>query len=180
MAKYFAIFVLILSLATFSLNAQETRVKVPNQNWGVGVQLETHDIYGGTLAYAINPDMHIGLNFGFYFDSGEKDLKSSTFLVFGPYFKYFLSEMRMRSFFPFIKAQFLVSTESISYKESSTQKTTRTTNTETKIMGIFGSEWFPISSLGIYGGIRVLELNLDPFKVILGVGYPMIGIEWFF
>ncbi|QLH54177.1 MAG: hypothetical protein CH6_2891 [Candidatus Kapaibacterium sp.] len=180
MAKYFAIFVLILSLATFSLNAQETRVKVPNQNWGVGVQLETHDIFGGTLAYAMNPDMHIGLNFGFLFDGGAEGSGSSTYLTFGPYFKFFLSEMRMRSFFPFIKAQFLVSTESVSYKDPFTQKTKRTTNTETKIMGIFGSEWYPVSSLGIYGGIRVLELNFDPFQVILGIGYPMIGIEWFF
>ncbi|MGB9770738.1 MAG: hypothetical protein ACPLX7_02030 [Candidatus Kapaibacteriota bacterium] len=180
MKKLFAFFVMIFFLSLVSLYSQEARVKVPSQIWGVGVQLETSDIFGGTLAYALDPDMHIGLNFGLLFDGGSEGSGSSTYLTFGPYFKYFLPQMRMRSFYPFIKAQFLVSTESVSYKDPFTQKTKRTTNTETKLLGVFGSEWFPISSLGIYGGIRVIELNLDPLQIKLGVGYPMIGIEWFF
>jgi hypothetical protein len=180
MKKLFIPIILILFVSTISAFSQEAKVKVPNQNWGVGVELQTHDIFGGTLAYAINPDMHIGINFGFLFDGGAEGSGSSTYLTFGPYFKYYLPQMRIRSFFPFIKAQFLVSTESVSYKDAFTQKTKRTTNTETKLIGFFGSEWYPISSLGIYGGIRAIELNLDPFQVIIGIGYPTIGIEWFF
>lgn len=179
MKQIFAVFVFAFLLGSSFSFGQESKPRTPNQNWGVGVELQTQDIFGGTLAYAINPDMHIGLNFGLLFDGGSEGSGSSTFLTFGPYFKYFLSEMRMRSFYPFIKAQFLVSTESISYKDPYTQKTKRTTNTETKLIGFFGSEWFPVSSLGIYGGIRVIELNIDPIQIKLGVGYPTIGIEWF-
>lgn len=179
MKKLFAFFLLIFLLSFVSILSQETKPRVPNQNWGIGVELQTSDIFGGTLAYAINPDMHIGLNFGLLFDGGSEGSGSSTYLTFGPYFKYFLPEMRLRSFYPFIKGQFLVSTESISYKDPYTQTTRRKTDTETKLIGFFGSEWFPISSLGIYGGIRVIELNIDPISIRLGVGYATIGIEWF-
>jgi len=159
--------------------SQETRVKLPDQIWGIGVEIQNEDIYGGTLAYALNPDMHIGLNFGLLFDGGAEGSGSSTFLTFGPFFKYFLTQWKVRSFYPFVKAQFLVATESISYKDPFTLKTKRTTETQTKLIGFFGSEWFPISSLGIYGGIRVLELQLDPTRFIIGLGGVTIGIEWF-
>ncbi|MCX7908461.1 MAG: hypothetical protein N2560_02975 [Ignavibacteria bacterium] len=179
MKKFFVVLSTIL-LFSFSFTfSQETKPRVPSQIWGIGAELQTQDVFGGTLAYAINPDMHIGLNFGLLFDGGSEGSGSSTYLTFGPYFKYFLPQMRMRSFYPFIKAQFLVSTESISYKDPYTQKTKRTTNTETKLIGFFGSEWFPVSSLGIYGGIRVIELNIDPVQIKLGIGAATIGIEWF-
>ncbi len=180
MKRFFVIIFLFSHLSLFSVLSQEAKPRVPNQSWGIGAELQTSDIFGGTLAYAINPDMHIGLNFGFIFDGGSEGSGSSTYLSFGPYFKFFLPEMRIRSFYPFIKAQFLVSTESVSYKDPFTQTTKRRTETETKLIGYFGSEWFPISSLGIYGGIRAIELNLDPFSIRLGIGYPTIGIEWFF
>ncbi len=163
---------------TYSFS-QESKIKVPDQIWGIGVELQKEDIFGGTLAYALNPDMHIGLNFGLLFDGGSEGSGSSTYLTFGPYFKYFLTQWRIRSFYPFLKAQFLVATESISYKDPYTQKTKRTTETQTKLVGFLGSEWFPISSLGIYGGIRVLELQFDPTRFIIGLGNVTIGIEWF-
>lgn len=180
MKKLFVFIFLFLNLSLLTIFSQESKPRVPNQSWGIGPELQTSDIFGGTLAYAINPDIHIGLNFGFIFDGGSEGSGSSTYLAFGPYLKYFLPEMRIRSFYPFIKGQFLVSTESISYKDPFTQTTKRRTDTETKLIGYLGSEWFPISSLGIYGGIRVIELNLDPFSIRFGIGTPTLGIEWFF
>lgn len=163
--------------------AQETKMKVPFENFGAGAQLEfgllSSDIFGGTLSYAVNSDIHLGLNFGFLFDTGDKDIGSSTYLTFGPYLKYFLSQMKVKSFFPFLRGQFLVSNQSVSYKDVFNQ-TQKRSETHTKLLAQFGSEWFPISSLGIYASIRVIEFQLDPVRLFLGTGPVSIGIEWFF
>lgn len=182
--KRFSLFsVLFLFIISTYCFAQDSKIKVPYENFGVGAQLEfgllASDIFGGTLSYALNPDMHIGLNFGFLFDSGDKDLGSSTYLTFGPFLKYFITNLRMKSFYPFIKGQFLVANESVSYKDVFNQ-TQRRSETHTKILAAFGSEWFPISTLGIYASIRVLEFQLDPTRFFIGTGPVSIGIEWFF
>ncbi|MCX7879054.1 MAG: hypothetical protein N2517_00110 [Ignavibacteria bacterium] len=178
-------FFLLSALFVFStslLFSQETKPKVPIQTWGIGVEIQTRDIFGGTLAFALNADMHIGLNLGLLFDDIASSSSSgvSTYLTFGPFLKYFISTMRVRSFYPYIKTQFLVSTESIAYKDPFTSTTKRKTETETKVIGFFGSEWFPIPSFGIYGGLRVIEINLDPFAIGFGTGGVTIGVEWFF
>lgn len=183
MKQLFSISAFFLLIIYTSVIAQESKVKVPYENFGVGAQLEfgllSSDIFGGTFSYAVNPDLHIGLNFGFLFDTGDKDLGSSTYLTFGPYLKYFIPQWKIKSFYPFIKGQFLVANQSISYKDNY-NKTQRRSETHTKLLGAFGSEWFPIPSLGIYASIRVIELQLDPARFFFGTGPVSIGIEWFF
>jgi hypothetical protein len=179
MQKAFKLALVLFFFSIVGALSQETKAKLPDQIWGVGVEIQKEDIFGGTLAYALNPDMHIGLNFGFLFDGGAEGSGSSTYLTFGPFFKYFLTQWKVRSFYPFVKAQFLVSTESVSYMDPFTNKTKRRNETQTKLIGFFGSEWFPISSLGIYGGLRVVELQFDPTRFIIGLGNVTIGLEWF-
>ncbi len=181
MKRFFSLLPLFVVVFNYFVFAQEAKLRLPVETFGIGVELQPTDItYGGTLAYAINSDMHIGINFGFLFDGGAEGSGSSTFLNFGPYFKYFLPQWKMKTFYPFVKGQFLVTTESISYKDPLTQRTVRRTETQTKIIGYFGSEWFPVSSLGIYGGLRAVELQLDPVRFLIGTMYVNIGIEWFF
>ncbi|MGQ9820099.1 MAG: hypothetical protein ACUVQ1_09300 [Candidatus Kapaibacteriales bacterium] len=174
---------LVIFLIFSNSFGQESKFKVPYENFGAGAQLEfgllSSDIFGGTLTYAVNPDMHLGLNLGFLFDSGDKNLESSTYLTFGPFLKYFITNLKIKSFYPFIKGQFLVANQSVSYKDVFNQ-TQRRSETHTKILAAFGSEWFPISSLGIYASIRVLEFQLDPTRFFIGTGPVSLGIEWFF
>lgn len=172
-----AFFMLSISIASFS---QETKMKMPFESFGVGVELQSEDIlYGGTLSYAMSSDIHLGVNFGLYFDGGAEGSGSSTFLTFGPYMKYFLSNMRIKSFFPYLKGQFLVSTTSVPTYDVFSQKWRRVTETETKLIVFVGSEWFPISSMGIYGGMRAFEIQFDPTRLRIGTMSVTLGIEWF-
>lgn len=180
MKRFISFFAFLMLFAYFAAFSQETKMKTPFESFGVGVELQSEDIiYGGTLSYAMNSYIHIGVNFGLYFDGGAEGSGSSTFLTFGPYMKYFLSDMRVKSFFPYLKGQFLVSTTSEPTYDVSSQKWRRITETNTKLILFVGSEWFPISSLGIYGGMRALELQLDPVKFRIGTMFVTLGIEWF-
>ncbi len=180
MKKCVSIVAFILFLSSLASFSQETKLKMPFESFGVGVELQSPDIlYGGTLSYAMNYDVHLGVNFGLYFDGGAQGSGSSTFLNFGPYVKYFLSSIRVKSFFPYLKGQFLVSTISIPTYDVFAQKWNRLTETHTKFVVFFGSEWFPLSSMGIYGGVKGFELQLDPVRFLIGTMNVTLGIEWF-
>jgi hypothetical protein len=132
---------------------------------------------GGTVVYAIQPQFHLGAYIGFSYDGGTKSTTSTTYMLFAPYGKYFFMEP-IRYFRPFILGQFLVQTASERYKDSYGIDQTRTT-TSTGIAGSVGAEWFPYSSVGVYGGFKVLEYQIDPSRIIVGLGSSFLGIEWF-
>jgi hypothetical protein len=180
MKRFISLFFFFMLVTYFTSFSQETKVKMPFESFGIGVELQSEDIlYGGTLSYAMNSDIHLGVNFGLYFDGGAEGSGSSTFLTFGPYMKYFLSNMRIKSFFPYLKGQFLVTTTSVPTYDVFSQKWRRVTETGTKLILYVGSEWFPISSMGIYGGMRAFEIQFDPTRLRIGTMSVTLGIEWF-
>ena len=85
----------------------------------------------------------------------------------------------IRNFRPFIMGSFLVSYLSDTDFNQYTGEEETVTITKTALVINIGGEWFPYSSIGIYGGFRFIELELDPTRFLGGVGHAFLGIEWF-
>lgn len=145
------------------------KAQSPDQQMGFGVTMGTGGggaVGGATLAYAINPGLHIGTGFGLTISSANG--VSSNNLIFAPYVKGLFKGSK--DFVPFIMGQFGISSGSA----GSVSKTT----TGLSVLG--GAEYFASKNLGIYGSLSVLELGFDPSVTTFGIGASAnIGIEWF-
>jgi hypothetical protein len=180
-SKLIALF-FVAFLFTFAAYSQDEAKKVPYDQFGAGVLLANDFVnrgatsYGGTLAYALDPDMHIGTQLAFIFDSGEDN--SVTYFLIAPYFKYFFTPIK--SFRPF--AQFCFQVQSIPNRvqDTKTYKWSDGTKTSTSIAISGGAEWFPYKSVGVYAGIQAINLYFSPTRYIIGTGNAFMGIEWFF
>ena len=173
--RFLTIFAIIVVSLNVSL-AQKTD-KVPVEQWGVGVALGSIGGVGINGVYALNPEFHLGVLFGFYYQGGSESVNSQTYLEFAPYAKMFVMEP-IRNLRPFIMGAFHVSTRTESYKGTFQTDETRTV-TSTGLAVMPGAEWFPYSSIGLYGGLTFLALDFDPTIFTIGIGPAFIGIEWF-
>ncbi len=165
----------ILMISSAALYSQD---KVAEEQLGFGVEVGTSNWFGGHGVYALNQDMHLGVNLGFMFDGGTDLEPSTTNLLFAPYFRYFLPKLA-KSLKPFGEATFLINTGS-EYEVNPNDPNTKTTHsfTETALRISVGAYWFPYSSVGIYGGFRFLNLGLDPMRIKVGIGQAFMGIDW--
>ncbi len=166
--------VCIIGFVAQQADAQKTD-KVPYESFALGVAVGGVGGVGGAMNYAINENVHVGGYLGFYYDSGRDD-DSETFLYFSPYGKFFIMEP-IRNLRPFILAQFVVST--LSAEITNVFGSTTVTETSTGIIGSIGAEWFPYTSIGVYGGFNVISLYLDPVQFQGGLGHAFLGVEFY-
>lgn len=175
---YFSALCALVVLSAFST----MKAQSPDQQMGFGVSLGTGateesvlsaPIGSGTVAYAINPGMHIGAGFGLGISSRSANgiSVSSNSLLFAPYFKALLKGSK--DFVPFIMGQFVIASRP-------TEINPKVSNTSTSLNVLGGAEYFASKNLGIYGSLSVLELGFDPSRTAFGIGISAnIGIEWF-
>ena len=157
--------------------------RLPEDQWGLGVEAGSSGImsesspnFGINGVFAINKDYHLGANIGFYVDGGSGKTMNS-FFMFAPYIKYFM--MNIKNFNVFAKAQFsLLTTPRKVVSNFGGEEFTAKTNTAFALGG--GAEWFPYRSVGVYGGINIIQVNFDPTRVLGGLANTYVGIEWFF
>jgi hypothetical protein len=177
--------IICVSLGAADLAAQNKKSsRVPFERFGMGAGIGAGS-FGPNVAYALQPNFHIGTQFMFFFDSGtlfdsgtyKEDSKS--YLSFAPYGKYLFDPIK--SFHPFIQGAFEVTSLPTTYFDPADQSQIKyKSETKTALSFYVGGEWFPYSSVGVYAGIQVLDVQFDPMKVIGGIGEARLGIEWFF
>jgi len=175
-------FMLLIVLLTNNMLSQEAKTKGPlDGDAGVGFVVGGEGYFGLTGVYVINSDLHLGVNLGFYYDNNGdfKNGSSNTNFVFAPYARMFLKPIK--SFRPFIEAQFSILNGK--KNEMNTQNASQIDKiplNRTAIHIAVGGQWFPITTVGIYGGFDFFQYILDPvsnFKI--GLQQPFIGIEWY-
>lgn len=184
MKKFTVLLVLVFCfVALTNMNAQEEGKKknMPEEVFGIGAVISNVS-YGGQACYVLNQNIHIGAQFGFVFNSGyeESGVKTDgyTNFLFAPYFRYFMASIKQ--FNLFAQASFVVN--SINTSELSTteaNKFIQKSKSNENLNISLGAEWFPYSSVGVFGGFNLVEAQLSPFMVNAGLGTAFIGIEWF-
>ncbi len=172
--KALALFIIILSVTYPGFSQKE---KYPNEVFGLGVSLGSMGNYGVVGVYAIDPDIHLGLNFGFYLETGSGVLKTNTYMEFLPHIKYYIAEP-IRSLRPFALGGLRVSTRPESYKDEFDVDQTRIV-TSTGFAIYAGGEWQAISSVSIFAGLQVITLDIDPTIFRFGVGPAFFGIMFY-
>ena len=153
--------VLAALLVSFSVNA--VKAQSPDAQFGVGIVM-TEGIFGGQLQYAVTPAFHIGTQFGF--QAISQGSNSTNDILFAPYGKFLF--MGTPTFKPFIQGQFVILNSGGS------------SSSGLNLAG--GAEYFANRNLGIFGGITVLSLGLNPAptRTVIGLGGAFLGVEWFF
>ncbi|MFP4529450.1 MAG: hypothetical protein ACLFQX_12960 [Candidatus Kapaibacterium sp.] len=176
--KILPLLVLFVGLATANLSAQDASSRVPVERFGLGAAIGQGS-FGPVFAYALQPNFHIGAQFSFFFDGGTDKQDSKSYLSFAPYGKYLFEPIK--SFHPYIQGAFELTSLPEAYFDPADQSQTKyETVTKTALTFYVGGEWFPYSSVGVYAGVQVLDFQLDPMRVIGGIGRVNMGIEWFF
>lgn len=168
--------VAVFLVATVGANAQnEKNSPLPFEKVGLGVKV-SNSAYGGSFAYAIQENVHIGTTIGASYLSGytnaqEIEVDGGVQFAFGPYFRYIFNNVG--NMFPYIEANFSfteVPTGTVIAGQS--QASSSTINAE------FGGLWFPFKTVSIKGGVRVLSFDIDISQIGFGIGAPFIGIDW--
>ncbi len=180
------IFITTFALFLFLINSGFSQddpgaLKVPNQDFGLGIQKNEYNDIGFVVTYAFTPSIHIGTQFGLVYDSGYEmgSLKYDGGLNFNfsPFVKYFLeNEGNLR---PFVMGGFNITSTSEADFSNPLQAKTRTVNREQFYVTV-GGNWFPYKSIGVYGGFKFFEFNTDNSQIYAGFGRPTIGIDWWF
>jgi hypothetical protein len=170
-------FFLIMLFSSFNLQAQQGP-SFPDGDLGIGAQLGPDNIYGVVGSYALSKDFHIGVNFGFQYMGGVNGSSSSTKLLFAPFGMYYFNNIK--SFRPFIKAEFQINSSSVSTTNPNQPNTFYSVSTtSTGLMIDVGGEWFATKSVGVFAGFELIQLYLDPSQFNAGIGTPFVGIQWF-
>lgn len=153
-------------------------IKVPNQDFGLGIQKNEYNDIGFVLTYAFTPSLHIGTQFGLVYDTGYENFDGGLNFNFSPFVKYFLeSQGNLR---PFVMGGFNVtSTTTEGLTDASGKIKTITENREQFYVTV-GGNWFPYKSIGVYGGFKFFEFNTDNSQIYAGFGRPTVGIDWWF
>lgn len=188
------VFILIKPINVFS----EEDKKFPSaDNIGVGFSLFAGGgtagdplNFGATVAKVLDRDMHAGANVGLTLSQGGKDISIAMSLRISPYIKYFFDTKR--SLRPYgIGGLSFTSKFVIPPGELKSNLILHSS----LFLGC-GAEWFPYSSVGVYGGLKVLDIKVIdsklsnennhynpgepiPPSIIFGLGETFIGIEWF-
>ncbi|MBM2815463.1 MAG: hypothetical protein HW421_2225 [Ignavibacteria bacterium] len=181
--KIFCIMIMLFSAISPTIAQDEKKPeakkeKLPFDDVGLGVSMSSSEQYGAHLIYAIDYTLHVGLKLGVYYDTGnDKDIQASTMVAFTPFAKYFLAANR--SFKPFIMGAFSFKSQTVSKQSFSSTEIETYQKTTTSLSASVGAEWFPISSFGIFGGVKGLELLFDPTELRIGTYETFLGVEWF-
>jgi len=171
-------FIFVGLVSSLTLLSQE-KEKVPEEQLGIGSELGMDNWIGFHGIYTLTPDMHFGAHVGFVFDGGTRTISSTTNLLFAPYFRYYLPKIA-KSLKPFGEARLVINTGTRSVANPNDPNNAGSQSfTETAIKIIVGAQWFPYSSVGVYGGMNFLNLGLDPTRFKVGLGQAIIGVEWF-
>lgn len=178
MSKFLRIaLVLVIALSCVNpLMAQKSSSKVPVENIGIGASIGSVGGLGGSFAYALQENLHVGSYFGLDFITGDGD--SQSFLLFAPYAKLYVFEP-IRNFRPFAMAQFVFETRSMPHTDTYTGEIKYKSESNSALCINFGGQWFPYSSVGVYAGVRFIGFNFDPTEFSIGIGDTFLGIEWF-
>lgn len=172
--------VLMIFATVFTSFAEDTPAKTTvggeEGEMFLGVEVGGSNFYGFTGTYGLTNDFQIGLNFGFIYNGAVGVQKSTTALLFAPYGRMFLN--KMKSFRPFVQATFVVNSGSSNYYNPNTAQYETQSHTSTGIHGALGLHWKASKNCAIYGGLNIIEIQLDPSQLIIGTNQPFIGIEW--
>jgi hypothetical protein len=151
--------------------------KYPTEVFGLGASLGSMGGVGALGIYAISPDMHLGVNFGFYFQTGSGIIRSQSFMEFFPHVKYFIAEP-LRNLRPFLLGGLRVSTRTESYKTQFQEDATRIV-TSTGLAIYAGGEWQALSSVSLFAGVLIVAVDIDPTIITFGAGPAFIGIMFY-
>lgn len=181
---FFCLFFSLLILST-NLIAQDEEGLLFQQNLGLGFSMRGTPLVagdlllGGHIFFTVTPEIHIGSQVGFVYDGGTNILAAATYLVFSPYMKYYLD--RIKSLTPFGMIQFNVSSVPERRFNQITGKEEVKTATNTSLQILVGGQWYPnpkTRSVAIFGGMQFFQYNIDPSRIVVGLGNPFLGIEW--
>ena len=165
-------------ISTVCLFSQETsKAPVHDGDGGIGVQMGGSSSIGGHAFYNLSEDMRLGLHFGFVFDGGAKNESSTTALLFAPYFEMYFA--KMKSFRPFIGAEFAINSGSYNSYNANTAQWETTTGTSTDVNINVGGEWEATKTVALYGGFNFFNMALDPMRIKVGLGGVFMGIHWY-
>lgn len=174
LTKSIAFLLVIFALHYIGFSQKE---KYPNEVFGLGASVGSLGNLGVVGVYAINPDVHLGVNFGFYLETGSGVIKTNTYMEFLPHIKYYIAEP-MRSLRPFALGGLRVSTRTETYKDQFQVDKTRIV-TSTGLAIYLGGEWHAISSVSLFGGVQAISLDIDPMIFRVGVGPAFFGIMFY-
>lgn len=187
MKKLFTTLLLIVVLSfsfvsnTLAQEGEAKTAKVPNESFGLGIQLQNPQEIGVVGSYAFTPDLHIGTQIGFSYDTGY-DLGNNfkydggLNFNFAPFVKYFFENTN--NFKPFVMAGATISSTSIMVSVSGVPVSTK--DDKVNIHVTAGGQWFPYKTVGVYAGFRFLDMDTDNSQMFIGVGKPILGIDWWF
>ena len=188
MKKFFTTLLLIVVLSfsvvsnTFAQEGEAKTAKVPNETFGLGIQLQNPQDIGAVASYAFSPDLHIGVQFGVSYDTGY-DLGNNykydggLNFNFAPFVKYFFENTN--NFKPFVMAGATISSTSVLVNSGGTIPQT-TTEDKVNVHITAGGQWFPYKTVGVYAGFRFLDMDTDNSQMFIGIGKPILGIDWWF
>ncbi|MFY8161074.1 MAG: hypothetical protein ACOVNU_07065 [Candidatus Kapaibacteriota bacterium] len=188
MNKLFTMLLLLVVLTFSTLNngfAQDGEAKVakvPNQTFGLGIQLQNPQDIGAVGTYAFTTDLHIGVQFGVSYDGGYDIGTNFKYdggmnFNFAPFVKYFIESSS--NFKPFISGGAIISSTSVLINSGGSVPVT-TTDDRTIVHITPGAQWFPYKTVGVYAGFRFFEMDTDNSQMVIGIGRPVLGIDWWF
>lgn len=178
--KYFFLSILaVMIFSAYSMNAEEdNKSKYPKEIFGLGARLVSgEEVLGISGIYALQEDMHLGVELGFKFDQGPENGESKFFFHFAPLFRMLMSAQK--SFKPFIEAKFVI--DAIPYESFNqiSQEYQVDMQNKESLKILVGAMWFPYKSVAVNGGFALLSVDLSPARFYGGLMNAFLGIEWY-
>lgn len=182
MNKIIISFVLAIFLAS-SVVAQaqeEKKSPLPKEKIGLGAKVDRQNI-GGSFAYSIQENVHIGAGLGIsyitgYTPTGSAEIDGGIQLLLNPFFRYIFENVG--NMFPYAELNFAFSEIPNAANTSVIAAGTQKSASKSRVNIELGGMWFPFPSVSIRGGINVINFDIDTSQLGIGVGYPFIGIDW--
>lgn len=175
-----SIFVALIALTSVAQAEEETKSPLPKDKVGLGVKVNNMNI-GGSFAYALQPNFHIGAGVGFSYITGYEvsegvDIDGGVQMMLSPYFRYIFENIG--NLFPYGELNFtfseIPSAANAAMVDAGTQKSASKSYVNIELGGM----WFPFPSVSIRGGVNLINFDIDTSQLGIGIGYPFIGIDW--
>lgn len=158
------------------------QAQLPEKNFGIGITVGSmnnrNDILGGHAAFALSQTVHLGAQVGFAIGSSDNAGGSGNYWLFAPYAKV-LFPLR-NEFTPILMGQIILDNGGTNYEYVPGQEYGSSSSVRSSLFLGGGAEYFPSSTLGIYGYVGILDIGLDPSETRFGLLQPRAGVEWFF
>jgi len=177
-------FVLIIAMLAGMKSYSQDDDKIPFQDFGVGFSINefsgdmNSQTFGINGVYALSREFHIGTHLGFFVQGGDRFTSMQTYISFAPFARFYL--MKMRNFRLFGQGAIVISSEPVWEKGVSQEGGQWTMKTLNGLQISGGGEWYPYSSVGVYGGFEIFGMNItSPLEFRFGIGRAYLGAEWF-